>query len=101
MLFPTCAQTQTRSIAETHVCFLAGWDYTVCRDSSPRVVSKGLPDHTGGGGGRQEHQPTGGTRNEDCRRHSSGLVGLCASDELSLCKTRSRFGWLTGNWLNV
>lgn len=40
------------------------------------MVPEGLPDHTGGGGGRQEHQSAGGKRDAHSIRHQHGLVGL-------------------------
>lgn len=44
------------------------------------MVSEGLPDHTGGGGGRQEHQQTGGTGDAHCICHPHGLVGLSITE---------------------
>lgn len=57
------------------LCAHSGWHPAVRRGSCPRVVSEGLPDHTGGGGGRQEHQQTGGTRDAHGVRHPHSLVG--------------------------
>lgn len=89
------------------MCAHSGWYTAVWRGSSPRVVSEGLPDHTGGGGGRQEHQQTGGTRDAHSIRHPHGLVGLSITVTSlpladALCtETFGRSGWLTGNCLAV
>ncbi|CAG14085.1 unnamed protein product, partial [Tetraodon nigroviridis] len=52
----------------------AGGHTPVRRGGLARVVTEGLPDHTGGGGGRQEHQQTGGQGDAHRLRHPQGLV---------------------------
>lgn len=56
-----------------------GGHTAVRRGSLARVVAEGLPDHTGGGGGRQEHQQTGGQGDAHRLRHPQGLVSLLAN----------------------
>lgn len=104
--FPQLYASTTMNIVEILVCVCAGWYTAVWWGSRPRVVSEGLPDHTGGGGGRQEHQQTGGTRDAHCIRHPHSLVGLSISATSlwladDCCNKTYWFGRLTGNCLAV
>lgn len=69
-----------------------GGHTAVRRGRRARVVPQGLPDHTGGGGGRQEHQQAGGKGDAHSVRHPQGMVRPCFRLDFGILEQHHELG---------